>query len=720
MLPDGSQHATVHIPANKIPNLAKKFDDYAHTLTRYNKPPNQRLAESITELRLAMLRNGDYWMDSGPLPAPDEEFWWEIWLRTEGDHLAVAAMFRDEARRLNIRVSDQQCGFPDYVIILTYTSFNVLLQFPALLRYLGELRRASIVPREFLELPPAGQAEFIHAMLERTTFAGDTAPAVCVLDCGVNRGHPLLEHALAEQHNLAWNDNWTSADRDGHGTEMAGLALYGPQLGELLLSDRAIQLKHRLEAVKILPDVGENNPPDYGPITVGSVAKIEIEAPDRPRALCMAITADDKDQGHPTLWSASLDQMCSGAVDGRCRLMFVSAGNFRDELTVDGYPEDNRNASVQDPAQAWNVITVGACTDKYKIDDPDLNGFNPLAQPGALCPRSTTSCGWTDLEWPLKPDIVMEGGNYAFEPGGDITDAENLSLLTTILSPDGALLSTLRDTSAATALASRYAALLHAEYPAYWPETIRGLLIHSARWTNKMLEEFPREFRHQRLRCYGYGVPDLIIARECANNRATMIIQDSFHPFRWDADKNVTATNHMHMHSLPWPVEMLRDLGATPLRMRVTLSYFIEPSPGRKGWHRKHRYASHGLRFAVMRPQEDMTRFRQRLTRAAWEDDTPPAGGDRDTRNWMLGGDLRKKGSIHSDLWEGTAVELAASGYIAIHPVTGWWRERPSRNCYDKHARYALIVTLECDEDINIYSAIEAVIAGGTGVTLTT
>ncbi len=70
--------------------------------------------------------------------------------------------------------------------------------------------------------PPAGQAELIFAMLERTTFAGDAAPAVCILDRGVNRGHPLIEQALAEQHNLAWIDDWEASDRHGHGTQMAG------------------------------------------------------------------------------------------------------------------------------------------------------------------------------------------------------------------------------------------------------------------------------------------------------------------------------------------------------------------------------------------------------------------------------------------------------------------------------------------------------------------
>jgi Subtilase family len=450
------------------------------------------------------------------------------------------------------------------------------------------------------------------------------------------------------------------------------------------------------------------------------IAKMEIEAPDRPRVICMAVTATDKDQCMPTLWSASLDQMCSGAIDDEKRLMLVSAGNFRGAMTVDGYPAANRAASIQDPAQAWNVVTVGACTDKLEITDPHLTGYAALAPLGGLCPTSTTSCGWTKREWPFKPDIVMEGGNYAFDPSGDVTDTEDLSLLTTLLSPEGALLSTMRDTSAATALASRYAALIQANYPAYWPETIRGLLIHSARWTPKMLEEFPHRQRHERLRCYGHGVPNLRIARECAENKATMVIQESLQPFCWNVEKKDTATNHMHEHTLPWPVEMLRDLGTMQLRMRVTLSYFIEPSPGRKGWHRKHRYQSHGLRFDVKRPQETIQQFRRRLTREAWEGDTPPHDGVTDTRHWTLGDDLRTKGSVHSDVWEGTAAELAASGSIAVYPVTGWWRERPNRNCYDKTARYSLIVTLECDDAIDVYGSIQTVIASQTHITVTT
>ncbi len=36
----------------------------------------------------------------------------------------------------------------------------------------------------------------------------------------------------------------------------------------------------------------------------------------------------------------------------------------------------------------------------------------------------------------------------------------------------------------------------------------------------------------------------------------------------------------MRLHRLPWPKEVLEQLGGLEVRMRVTLSYFIEPSPG--------------------------------------------------------------------------------------------------------------------------------------------
>ncbi len=152
--------------------------------------------------------------------------------------------------------------------------------------------------------------------------------------------------------------------------------------------------------------------------------------------------------------------------------------------------------------------------------------------------------------------------------------------------------------------------------------------------------------------------------------------------------------------------------------MRVTLSYFIEPSPGRCGWTHKHRYQSHGLRFDVKRPSDTEDRFRKLISKAAREEDEDVAA-ERDDRQWDIGPQLRHKGSIHSDTWTGTAIELAHCGVLAVYPVSGWWRERKHLNCWDRQARYSLIVTIETPET-DVYTSIANQIAVPTSVEIAT
>ena len=78
-----------------------------------------------------------------------------------------------------------------------------------------------------------------------------------------------------------------------------------------------------------------------------------------------------------------------------------------------------------------------------------------------------------------------------------------------------------------------------------------------------------------------------------------------------------------------------------------------------------------------------------------------------DDRSWTIGPNLRCKGSIHSDVWTGTAAQLAASGTLAVYPVTGWWKERPSLERWQRSARYALIISLETDDSqVDLYTPI--------------
>lgn len=630
---DGRKEYLVAVPDSEVGKLVKKFQVYRDSSLPAPKPEkrkrtNEKLASSISDIDAAELE--DYWTGAADtLPNADEMLWWEVWLDTSDTKENVADWFRETAASQKIVVSPQQVQFPDRVVILGYAGFSQWRNFPGLLSSLAELRKAAVVAGEFTSLPPAGQAEFINDLLGRTAFADDDAVRVCVLDTGVNRGHPLIEDSLSEQHTQTWDADWGTDDHDGHGTEMAGVCLFGP-LGGPLYDGQQVELLHRLESVKILPPTGENDPPDYGPITVGSMALAERVSPQSQRVFCMAVTAPSDDQWRPTLWSAAIDQAAAGVGDDQRRLLIVSAGNLREDVGKD-YPAENLVSSVEDPAQSWNALTVGGYTDLAWIQESGLEGYTPIASPGTLSPGSRTSLCWGDEPWPYKPDVVFEGGNYASDDSGFVTDVDDLQVLTTrSLGKGDALLGTIRDTSAATAQASRMAAILQAEYPDYWPETIRGLIVHSAKWTRQMLDEFPDSERRSRLRVYGMGAPDLGRARRSASGFTTMVIQDELQPFVFGKSEN--STHEIHFHDLPIPSEVLENLTDTRIRMRVTLSYFIEPNPPRRGYVARYQYASHGLRFTVRRPQETPAKMRSRLSRTFWPKDSdgktiPPRSG---------------------------------------------------------------------------------------------
>jgi hypothetical protein len=505
-------------------------------------------------------------------------------------------------------------------------------------------------------------------------------------------------------------------DNHGHGTGMAGIALYENQLADLLANQSNFHIENQIESVKILPARGANDPKQYGSLTQEAVARAEQQNPERLRTICLAVTSDGRDQGFPSSWSAAIDQHSAGALDDIQRIYCVSAGNIHGIQSDPDYeyPRTNHEvASISDPAQSWNALTVGAYSGPSHIQSEEFDGWEPVAQSGGLCPSSTTSMMWKDQQWPLKPDIVMDGGNYAKSPDGNIDACDDLVLLTTSVKPTGALFQPAGDTSAAVAQAASYAARLQASYPTLWPETIRALMVHSAEWTTQMKSELidnKKASVNRLLRCYGYGVPDIERARWSLNNRAAMVYQGELQPFRKDGSE--VKSNEMHIHKLPWPTETLNDLGELQITLRITLSYFVEPNPGRRGWKKKHRYQSHGLRFAVKGPTEMESAFLRRLSRDADQSDKDQAESSGEPHNWFIGSNTRVRGSIHSDWCEMTAADLAACGQIAVYPVTGWWRERKHLERYGRLARYALVVTLASENsEIDLYTPIANEIA---------
>lgn len=697
--------ASVFVPNDKVEIFIKKIEQYKDEETSGGKPKNSALVTSIENIRLAVVRS--LWTDTDEMfPRDGENIWWEVWLRATPEAIPRFVSFM-QAR--DVPVSARHLLFLDRHVVLAYTNAQVLSGVIDSLGFIAELRRAKETTTDFLQMSTHEQQEWATALQGLTDIPDPSnAPVVCILDTGIHRQNPLVEHSLPLNKLLTCDPAWLTNDHNGHGTQMAGLVLYN-DLNEALLSTSRINIPCKLESVKILPPSGANKPELYGNITEEAVNRAIITDPLKNRIVCMAVTSTDyRDHGQPSSWSAALDNICVGKNGADKRHLFVvSAGNTEMSSHID-YPDSNITDQVHDPGQAWNALTIGAYTDKVHISEPDFATWTPLADAGDMAPGTTTSVTWKKTKWPIKPDVVFEGGNAAINEGRTQVDYPNsLLLLTTSRSSVGQIFTWTADTSAATAQAANMAATLSREYSNFWPETIRALLVHSAEWTPRMKSAYPIATKGEKenlLRTCGYGVPDINRARWSASNNLTLIAQDTLKPFEGSRMK------HLNIHNLPWPTEELRALGETIIKMKVTLSYFIEPNPARRSWQHKFRYQSHGLRFDVKTPTESTEQFITRINRKRWDEengrDSVTSSGD--SADWYFGEHIRTKGSLHCDIWEGTAASLADRGQIAIYPVVGWWRERHSEGHTEKMARYSLIVSISTPStDVDLYTPVE-------------
>ena len=721
----------LHVPYGQLNALREKFRRYGEETTPLGNTPNSWIA-NLDEIARAVIPA--LWSDEESLPEGDEAHWWEFWLLAQNNNLEV---FQFLAQRFGVDLKPGVLKLPERRVMIGQATLAQLEAALPLLDCIAELRRARALNLEWTDLTASEQQELLSDTADRVTPPEDNAPSICLLDSGVNRAHPLLERLLAPEDNQSIFGDDDSSDchpGDGHGTLSAGLAAFG-DLRHLLDNSDPISLRHRLEAVKMIDGNHPHEPKNFGDVTRQAVNITETRNAGRNRVFAMPISSEGGNDGRPSSWSAAVDALAFGSEEEGepKRLIILSAGNT-DYLTTENaepYPDKNIHSAIENPGQAWNALTVGAVTHRTVGEtDPESRRLREMSPPGGLSPHSRTSTPW-DPHWPIKPEIVLEGGNLAIGDDSAAHRRDSLDLLSTSKNVRRSPIAPFRATSASTALAAKLAAEIRADYPSLLPETVRGLMVHSARWNPIMLNGVdPHRAGSSNavkriLRCYGYGEPNAARARASASNAVTLFREESLRPF-----SNNGGLNDCHIHTLPIPTNLLGDPMMGDAVMRVTLSYFIAPSPSASNRlpGSRYRYSGCLLRFDTRNVNESEDDFLRRVGKTATVEDEDEEEEDESEdilgrprinhRRWALGPSLRAKGgSLIQDVWKGPAADLMTMNQIAVFPKKGWWsyrtfgRESPWYLCKQRPIRYSLIVSIETMAEIPIYTEISTLIS---------
>lgn len=417
-----------------------------------------------------------------------------------------------------------------------------------------DVRTADLPPRMGLEL------DIMTLDIQEVKQAAppSDAPLVAVLDSGIAEGHPLLAPALGDAQGFLLPDK-ASHDQDGHGTLVAGIALYGdveacaqakefiPQLR--LLSGRVLDHNAESDArfiENIVDEAVRYFYENYG----CRVFNLSYGNLNRPylggRVGGLAYTLDRL--------ARELDV-----------LFVVPTGNFVD-IPIDWLRNEfpqylfRDEARLIDPAPALNVLTVGSLARWDRGHKawrwPNDLAENPIAQRDQ--PSSFTRCGCS-VKGAIKPELVAYGGNQAIDPRtNQVSDRRMGELSTEKGFAVGRLLSERAGTSFAAPHVAHAAARLLAEVPNASMNLLRALLIASGRIPAASHDLFGGR-EDQLAQVVGYGMVDVSNLYRSTEEEVILIAE------------SVLIDKHHHFYEVPIP-DSFYNSGKRSRRREITVA----------------------------------------------------------------------------------------------------------------------------------------------------
>lgn len=457
-------------------------------------------------------------------------------------------------------------------------------------------------------------------------------PIAALLD-----GMPLQNHVLLRERIVVVNPEAEyPATRREHGTQMASAIIHGDLAAAGPTITRPLVVRPIMVADPQL-DGGESLPGNRLAIDVVHQAVRELVAGDAPaaptvRIINFSITERFSQFDHAiSSWARMLDWLAH-----EHNLLFVvSAGNHTKESIGTDVPRaqwatlsaterqsavlrainrDVRERRLRSPAEAVNVLTVGAVADD--ANDADYLGAGFLPYESRHLPAHYSACGLgyrrmvkpeffvNGGRLPVRPQIPEKGEHAVFDDMTAFVRAAGIQVATPGVA--GKLDDTLcsRGTSHAAALTTRAAIQLwdtlealgieSSIAPEYLTVMLKAALVHGASW-REVQEPLRRalgagltagKFRQLAQRLVGFGIPDFSRSSASAERRATMIGYGSL------------GVDQAHEFRIPLPQSLSGKIGLR--RVTSTLAYLSPINPRSQ----KYLAANLWLKFGLKRENQ--------------------------------------------------------------------------------------------------------------------
>lgn len=524
------------------------------------------------------------------------------------------------------------------------------------------------------------------------TDPGEGTPGVVVLDSGLASGHPLLAAAVGNAQSFLPGEG--AHDENGHGTHVAGLALYGDF--ERSLRTGVFVPTLRLFSGRILDK--DNNAAGFVENHIEKAVRHFVEQHNC-RIFNLSLGDANKPYrgGHLKGLSVTLDTLSR-----ELNVLFVvSAGNHligEDSPNGLEWRDNYPNYLLEDawrivePAPALNALTVGSLarhnqswnSQAYTHDPSEV----PIAQPEQ--PSPFTRAGYS-IDGAIKPELVAHGGNWAINTRAGHMLLERVAGLGVVSTnhqfAKGHPLSVDIGTSMAAPQVTHLASSILREHPDADTNFIRALLCLNAvmpKPSQELIDQ-DKSFR----RACGYGQVDEISLHRSLENAVTLI-----------AGGLIENKRH-HFYEIPVPDEFTVG-GKRRLReIAVALAY----TPPVRSTRIKYRATRIDFRLVTAPDLDQVTTMFNKATEKDDYENIP------ELKTATIGQQARSKGTVQADFWRfrqfNTNSKLRSQKLFVVVTRNDFpWGESLCNTDED----YSLVVSLrdQENEEARLYSRIKA------------